>query len=235
MISAIFEPTAILIFSRTARHEAAVKTFDAASGKNGNQAIARKLIRQTVATARRTRLPVFLHSTPAHVAGTFGENLAAALESVFDKGYVNVIAIGNDCPDISVALLLDASRRLAAKKLVLGPATDGGVYLIGIHKTAAYHRRKFVALPWEGARLQAGWEKYSKDFHTDVDWLQPFSDIDQAADFKALLDRLPCWSHFRKQLLSILASFQSVFTAGHRLFPVINPHGISPLRGPPPY
>lgn len=234
-MSAIFEPTAILIFSRTATYEAMVKTFDPASGQRGNQAIAQRLIRQTVATARRTRLPVFLHSTPVQATGTFGENLADALESVFDKGYANVIAIGNDCPDISVALLLDASRRLTEKKLVLGPATDGGVYLIGIHKTAAYHRRKFVALPWEGARLQSGWEKYCRPFQTDVDWLQPLSDIDQAADFRALLDRLPFWSLLRKQLLSILASLQTALTVSGRYFPAVDSRCMMPMRGPPRY
>ncbi len=234
-MTASFEPTAILIFSRTATYEAAVKTFDHASGKRGNQAIAQRMIRQTVATARRTRLPVFLHSTPEQATGTFGENLADALESVFDKGYANVIAIGNDCPEISVALLLDASRRLAEKKLVLGPATDGGVYLIGIHKTAAYHRRKFVALPWEGARLQAGWEKYCRAFQTDVDWLQPFNDIDQAADFKALLHRLPVWSLLRQQLLSILASLETVLTASCSYLPAVNSRCTMPMRGPPRY
>lgn len=232
-MSTRIEQTAILIFSRTATFEAAVKTFDQAAGKSRNEQIARRLIRETLATAHRTHLPVFLHSTPAQSTGSFGEKLANALESVFDKGYENVIAIGNDCPDINVGMLLEARRKLEENKLVLGPTTDGGVYLIGINRNAAYHRRKFIALPWQGDRLQAGWEKYGHHSNIVLDWLEPFSDIDRAADFKALLRRLPVWNPLRKQLVSILASSLRplAFYQG-KFFPAA-PGSSTPLRGPP--
>ena len=78
LMSTSFDQTAILIFSRTARHEAVVKVFDRKAGKSKNRAIAHSLIRQTLATANRTRLPVFLYSTAAQSADTFGENFADA-------------------------------------------------------------------------------------------------------------------------------------------------------------
>lgn len=232
-MSTCIEQTAILIFSRTATFEAAVKTFDQAAGKCRNERIARRLIRETLATAHRTHLPVFLHSTPAQSTGSFGEKLANALESIFDKGYENVLVIGNDCPDISVGVLLAARRKLEENKLVLGPTTDGGVYLIGINRTAAYQRRKFIALPWEGDRLQAGWKKYSQKCDLVLDWLEPYSDIDQAADFKALLRRLPVWNPLRKQLVSILAASHRPLVFDQRKFPAAAPDGATPLRGPP--
>ena len=225
--------TALLIFSRTASSEAAVKTFDRQAGQAVNRTIARRLIRQTLATAHRSRLPVFIHYDDRQSAGeTFGERLAQAFESVFAKGYTKVIALGNDCADVSASLLLDASRRLGEEKLVLGPAHDGGVYLIGLPK-AAYRRQAFVDLPWETAQLQAGWENYLADTPLAIDWLEPFGDIDQASDFKALLARLPQWNRLRKQLLCILASFFPALTwAGQPVHSVAQLR-LTPLRGPP--
>ncbi len=227
-----FGQTALLVFSRTASCEAAVKTFDRQAGRRGNQTIARRLIRQTLATAQRSHLPVFIHYDRQPARGPFGERLAGALEAVFEQGYANVIALGNDCPDVSASLLLETSRRLEKGPLVLGPARDGGVYLIGIHR-AAYQRQAFVDLPWETGQLQAGWAQYLAAMPVAIDWLEPFDDIDRAGDFKALLARLPRWSRLRQQLISILASFFPA-AAGNGHFPDL-PANIRPhsLRGPP--
>ena len=231
-MSASFGQTALLIFSRNASQESVAKTFDRKVGKKGNQAIAQRLIRETIATANGTHLPVFLHSTTAQNANTFGENLADALESVFNKGYTQVIAIGNDCPDLSKSLILEADLRLQEQKLVLGPANDGGVYLIGIQKSA-YQRSAFLALPWETVHLQSGWKQYLATGDLEINWLQPYSDIDHAADFKALLNRLPKWSLLKKQFLSILASLHIALVFEHRNFPSVAIQSSPPLRGPP--
>ena len=44
-----------------------------------------------------------------------------------------LLAIGGDCPDLSGSLLDEAARSLSEFDLVLGPAVDGGYYLIGMH------------------------------------------------------------------------------------------------------
>ena len=227
-----FGQTALLIFSRTPSSEAVAKAFDRSAGQNGNRAIAQRLIRQTLATARRSRLPVFTYYDTEQIRQTFGENLADALESVFNRGYEKVIALGNDCPDVSVPLLLEASRRLEAQQLVLGPAYDGGVYLIGIQQ-AAYQRRAFIDLPWETAQLQAGWEQYLATRPVEIGWLEPFSDVDQASDLQALLARLPQWSGLKKHLLSILASFCLAIRWESQHFHSVANIPLTPLRGPP--
>ena len=226
------DQTAILVFSRTAAYEAAVKVFDPTAGRKANTEIARRLIRRTLATAHRTHLPVFLHTTRPSTTGTFGEKLADALESVFRKGYEKVIVIGNDSPDLSTDLLLDAQQRLEENQLVLGPCTDGGVYLIGINQ-AYYQRRAFVALAWESERLQGSWKKYGRCTQTAIDWLTPLSDIDRATDFKALLQRLPVWHILRRQLLSILASSAGPLIAAQPLLNAATSSRTAPLRGPP--
>ncbi len=227
-----FGQTAILVFTRTPVQEAVSKTFDPNTGKNGNQAIAHRLIRQTVATARSTRLPVFVYYDKPNKLESFGVHLAQAFESVFAKGFSKVIAVGNDCPDLSVDLILRASSRLSEQKLVLGPATDGGVYLIGMHQIA-YERHAFIDLPWETAQLQAGWKQYLAVNPLGIVWLESFSDIDHPADFKALLNRLPQWSLLKKQLLSVLASMQIPLAFDRWDIPPVALICATPLRGPP--
>ncbi len=224
--------TAILIFSRTASQEAQVKTFDRNAGQSANRVIVQRLIDHTVDTARRTQLPVFIHYDTKPSTGTFGTHLAEALESVFKKGYTSILAIGNDCPELSAPMLLEAHARLTKQPLVLGPAIDGGLYLIGIQKSA-YHRLTFVNLPWETAQLQSAWQHYPVANETNIDWLKPLSDIDHAADFKTLLARLPRWNRLLKQLRSILASFTVAANSFCQSALPLAPFGLAPLRGPP--
>lgn len=224
--------TAILIFSRTASQEAQVKTFDRYAGQSTNRVIVQRLIDHTVDTARQTQLPVFIHYDTKPSTGTFGTHLAEALESVFEKGYTSIIAIGNDCPELSAPMLLEAHARLTKQPLVLGPATDGGLYLIGIQKSA-YHRQSFVNLPWETAQLQSAWQRYPAANEANIDWLEPLSDVDHAADFKNLLTRLPRWNRLLKQLRSILASFAVAASSFCQSVLSQAPFGLAPLRGPP--
>ena len=222
--------SAILIFTRTASEEAAHKTFVQHGGKNSNRNIAAQLIRQTIATARQTKLPVFVHNSDAQHAPTFGENLADALESVFARGYERVMVIGNDSPGLKTATLLEANKQLTQNPLVLGPSTDGGVYLIGIQQ-AAYQRQAFLGLPWETAKLQHAFEQYLAN-HA-IQWLEPLQDLDHAADFKAFLSKISYWNPLKNWFQSILASLRPLL-----IFELRNPlsvafQGATLLRGPP--
>lgn len=225
--------TAILIFTRTASGEAAAKTFHAIAGKPGNTLIARHLIRKTIRTARFSHLPVFLHYDQNAGQATFGERLADAIESVWERGFSRVAAIGNDSPELTPAILHNALRMLQENKLVLGPAADGGLYLIGFSKDQ-YHREQFVQLPWQTKGLQASWKcHYPADAAATV-WLEELHDIDQETDFGALLKRLCRSGRLAQTLQAILASFRhrsSFIPRRVRIFSTVSV--VSRLRGPP--
>lgn len=51
-------------------------------------------------------------------------------EQAFRSGTRRLVLIGTDCPGISTEILSDAFNPLEENALVLGPATDGGYYLI---------------------------------------------------------------------------------------------------------
>ena len=226
------DSTAILFFSRTAVEEAASKTFNASVGVKGNRAISQCLITDVLTTLEASGLPVVSHFSTEQRGVDFGERLANAVESVYLQGYEKVIIVGNDCPFLSVPLLQQVNTQLNQQQLVLGPATDGGVYLIGIEK-GFYQREDFLGLDWQEIGLQASWQQYAKNQSITIDWLEEHFDIDGAADFKLLLSVLPSSHSLRKQLLKILQPFPKSFS--FRLLHFQQKERIQKyfLRGPP--
>jgi uncharacterized protein len=63
-----------------------------------------------------------------------GARMVHALQRGFDDGYKHVIIIGSDCPYISQTIITMSFAELDKNDVVLGPAYDGGYYLIGMKK-----------------------------------------------------------------------------------------------------
>ncbi len=61
-----------------------------------------------------------------------GEKMKNAFRDVLNSGYKKVIIIGTDCPGISREILQQAFDELNDTDIVLGPAADGGYYLLGM-------------------------------------------------------------------------------------------------------
>lgn len=71
-----------------------------------------------------------------HVEGPHGHRLAHAFEHLLRTPGDRAIIITTDSPDVPLAYLKRAFQRLKHRDVVLGPATDGGYYLIGLRKPA---------------------------------------------------------------------------------------------------
>ncbi len=67
--------------------------------------------------------------------------------SATDAGEIGdpVLLIGTDCPDLAAADLTTAAESLADNDAVLGPALDGGYYLLGLRRL---HPSLFEGIPW---------------------------------------------------------------------------------------
>ncbi len=74
-----------------------------------------------------------------------GERMSNAFEEVFDLWYDKVLIIGTDCPAINLNLLDDAFDLLNDHDVVIGPATDGGYYLLGSKK---FYPELFEHINW---------------------------------------------------------------------------------------
>ncbi len=82
--------------------------------------------------------------------GDLGRRMAAAFESAFRDGAERTVLVGSDIPDLTAPILFQAFRELESSELVLGPAEDGGYYLIGLQRSAFERAgaRLFSSIPW---------------------------------------------------------------------------------------
>ncbi|MCP4442538.1 MAG: DUF2064 domain-containing protein [Aureispira sp.] len=177
--------TAILFFTRSAWAETQHKTF--ATGKS-NEAIAKRLIQRTRKIAHSSGLDVF-ETNDQQQGNTFGERLNYAIQKVFDKGYQQVIAIGNDSPQLTTQDILEAVQQLHNNNLVIGPSQDGGIYLLGIHKDY-FQSSLFIALDWQTSNLLNSFKTYIQEINGQLAELATLQDVDTALDLQQLLSKL---------------------------------------------
>lgn len=138
-----------VIFVRAPRR-GTVKTRLARSLGDDNALQAYRTLLSATCDALRELEPVELRVTPDDAApelnewlqpgwttarqgsGNLGERLAASLNAHFTSGAASVVIIGSDCPEITAQDIQDAHNALANADVVLGPATDGGYWLVGL-------------------------------------------------------------------------------------------------------
>ena len=63
-----------------------------------------------------------------------GEKMQTAFEKIAELGYGKVCIIGSDCYELTTAIIDNAFTALEKNDLVIGPAYDGGYYLLGMKK-----------------------------------------------------------------------------------------------------
>lgn len=217
-----------MLFTRTAREEARAKSFGFGSSQDGNRAIARSLIRHSMGVAQQTGLTVLTSYSHQQVGNSFGERLANAMEDVFAQGFDRVIVIGNDCPSLTSALLRQANGKLASEDIVLGPAHDGGVYLIGMNRSA-WNRNAFLSLPWQSADLNQAWEAYPGS----ICELVLFHDVDHYEDLLRFIRFAPFSHQLRVLLMDLLGLKPKRYT---HFIPHLHPASTQArfsLRAPP--
>ena len=64
-------------------------------------------------------------------SGNLGEKMSWAISHSIEKGAGKAMIIGTDCPTITLSTITDAFQTLDNAEVVLGPAEDGGYYLVG--------------------------------------------------------------------------------------------------------
>lgn len=122
--------TAILFFSRTLKDEFSAKFRG--NNRSDFTALYKFLVNKTIDTARSTGLPVIEVYSDQQDGNSFGERLSNSLRLVKEKGYQQVIVIGNDAPELTVGDIHLAEKRICKGDSVLGRDRRGGTYLIGL-------------------------------------------------------------------------------------------------------
>jgi rSAM/selenodomain-associated transferase 1 len=193
---------AVLIFVR-APVAGRVKTRLAAEiGAGPALRVYRRLAEHAVAEARALGddAAVRIHFTPADEGdavrawlgggaeylpqgdGGLGERMRAAFRVAFAAGFRRVVIIGSDLPDLSAAVLRDAFARLETSDAVLGPARDGGYYLLGMGEMIG---GIFDDVPWSTPRVLEATLARLRATRASVAMLGTLADVDEAADLPA--------------------------------------------------
>lgn len=154
-------PVPVVLFARFPAPGEAKTRLAPVLGAEGAAALHARLVEETLITIRASGLPFALHGTGASAArfarwlgpdvplidqgeGDLGERMARVDPPA--------IIIGADIPDLDVAHLRAAAAAVAAGNVAIGPAEDGGYYLIGLPRPAGY---LFGDMPWGTDRVLA--------------------------------------------------------------------------------
>ena len=222
---------AILLFTRSAGQEAAHKRFVSSPARGAaNAAVAARLIAHATATARQVGVDFLCVDSAQQTGRTFGERLSGAMQRAFASGYEQLLVIGNDCPQLDAGALRHALTTLATTDAVLGPATDGGVYLLGVAR-AYFEAAAWAALPWQTARLGAALGRQLREVGAAVHRLPALADVDDEQDLARALRRPLPWA--LRRALRRLRGADCVFSGSRA--PAVRPAWAAarPLRGPP--
>jgi rSAM/selenodomain-associated transferase 1 len=110
-----------------------------------------------------------------------GERMSNAFACTFESGRDKVVLIGTDCPTLQSHHLLQAFEALNHSDLVLGPATDGGYYLIGMKSSAAY---LFEGIAWSTSQVLSQTLHVASQQGLIVTLLPELDDIDTQEDWQ---------------------------------------------------
>jgi rSAM/selenodomain-associated transferase 1 len=116
-----------------------------------------------------------------------GERMGNVFKDVFAEGCEDVIVVGSDVPDLPPEFIHEAFTALADHDAVLGPACDGGYYLIGFRRKG-FRDRIFDSLPWGMPEIFQLQMKHFQEQGLRVYILPPWQDIDTLADLKNMAD-----------------------------------------------
>jgi glycosyltransferase A (GT-A) superfamily protein (DUF2064 family) len=164
--------------------------------------------------------------------GTFGDQLDRACRATFALGFDRILVIGNDCPALTTAHLIEAANRLETAPVVLGPDRRGGIYLLGLSR-AAFERISLIRLPWQTSQLAQAVRRLYAD--QPILLLPRLGDINGCIDLQQYGLTTTAAALFVAGLLA-LASGTSSARSGYP--PLIRPGrvylvGSSSLRAPP--
>ena len=119
----------------------------------------------------------------------FGRPLLHAAQALFAKGHDSVCLLNADSPTLPTRLIVQAASALAdpCDRVVLGPAEDGGYYLIGMK---APHLHLFQDIAWSTDRVAAETRKRVAALGLPVVELDRWYDVDDAASLLRLCREL---------------------------------------------
>ena len=111
--------------------------------------------------------------------GNLGQRMTSAFAKAFAAKMNKVVMIGIDCPDLNDNLLTQAFSSLHDHDLVLGPAADGGYYLIGLRR---FLPELLQNISWGTDQVFSQTVSIAKQLDLAIAYLDTLNDVDRPED-----------------------------------------------------
>ena len=187
---------ALIVFAKNERLGYVKTRLAADIGDEAALKIYRKLIQITISACINLEADIFIFYSDqivendgwnainaikkVQVSGDLGNRMSEALISL-DEEYQHKIIIGTDCPNLTTEILTKAFRALEKNEFTIGPANDGGYYLLGMNN---YFPPIFLDVPWSSSSVfETTISKLTKGDHS-YHILPELIDIDNIGDLK---------------------------------------------------
>jgi uncharacterized protein len=118
----------------------------------------------------------------AQEGADLGQRMDAAFAHAFASGATRAVLVGTDVPRLSREHVRQALAALGTSPVVLGPATDGGYYLVAL---TARQPELFQGIAWSTDAVRAATVERASALGLAVHLLEPLRDVDTAADLEA--------------------------------------------------
>lgn len=127
----------------------------------------------------------------------FGDCLFHGLETLLGRGYGSVCLLNSDSPTLPPGYLVAAAVALAVEgdRVVIGPAIDGGYYLIGLK---AAHRPLFTGIAWSTERVFEQTVRRAAEIGLPVVVLPDWYDVDELPMLELLASEVLTGRRFRE-------------------------------------
>ncbi|WP_169303386.1 TIGR04282 family arsenosugar biosynthesis glycosyltransferase [Pedobacter cryophilus] len=128
-----------------------------------------------------------IYHTAYQLESDLGGRMQNAFEQLFDKGYERIVIIGSDCYELTQEIIEEAFNKLNSNKVVVGPAKDGGYYLLGLSQLIP---QLFSDVAWSTEEVFSSTIKILKSLNLSYDTTPILSDIDTEDDLTEKLKLL---------------------------------------------
>jgi len=133
-----------------------------------------------------------------------GERMENAFRAIFAEGAASAVLIGSDLPDLPAGLMSEAIGSLERNGAVIGPAADGGYFLVGFRRDA-FLPDIFREMPWSGPDLCGRTLERFREHRASVHLLPPWQDVDTVEDLRDLVRRNRASAFARSRTMVYLA------------------------------
>lgn len=123
--------------------------------------------------------PDELYQKKLQPLGNLGEKMAAAFSAAFAEGYSSVVIIGSDCQQLTENIVEQAFQELQEHDIVIGPALDGGYYLLGMRQ---FYPELFRNKRWSTEHVFPDTIQDIKQLQVSYSLLPQLSDVDYIED-----------------------------------------------------